>query len=71
MAYRKLLFGKATLQDLPDDKPQPAGSVKPPPESGVLMRFSRPSLADYRVGKVFNPDLPLRPVLVLQVHRGS
>ncbi len=28
-------------------------------ESGVLMRFSRPYLADYRVGKVPFPDLPL------------
>ena len=67
-AYRKHLFGKATLQDLPDDQQQPAGSVKPPPrfvinatnlESGALMRFSRPYLADYRVGKVLHPDLPL------------
>lgn len=67
-AYKKHLFGKATLQNLPDDDPKPAGSEKPPPrfvinatnvESGVLMRFSRPYLADYRVGKVLFPDLPL------------
>ena len=67
-AYRKHLFGKATLQDLPDDRKTPAGAGKPPPrfvinatnlESGVLMRFSRPYLADYRVGQVLEPDLPL------------
>ncbi|MDQ4053910.1 MAG: patatin-like phospholipase family protein [Actinomycetota bacterium] len=67
-AYRKHLFGKATLQHLPDDSLKPAGAEKPPPrfvinatnlESGVLMRFSRPYLADYRVGKVLFPDLPL------------
>ena len=67
-AYKKHLFGKATLQNLPDDSSKPAGSEKPPPrfvinatnvESGVLMRFSRPYLADYRVGKVLFPDLPL------------
>lgn len=67
-AYREHLFGEATLQDLPDDNVRQAGAEKPPPrfvinatnlESGVLMRFSRPYLADYRVGRVAFPDLPL------------
>jgi NTE family protein len=56
-AYRKYLFAKATLQDLPD---QPRFVINATNlESGVLMRFSKPYLADYRVGRVNNPDLPL------------
>lgn len=56
-AYRKHLFGKATLQDLPD---RPRFIINATNlESGVLMRFGKPYLADYRVGQVLNPDLPL------------
>jgi len=53
----KKLFDGATLQNLPD-KPRfifNATNV----ESGVLMRFQKPYLADYRVGKVANPTLKL------------
>lgn len=58
--YRKHLFGKATLQDLPDDSEGPrftfyATSL----QSGVSVRFSRPYLADYRVGMVRKPNLDL------------
>ncbi len=56
-AYREHLFGKATLQDLPD-KPRfviNATSV----QSGVLWRFSKPYMADYRVGRVDKPRLSL------------
>lgn len=56
-AYRKHLFGKATLQDLPDEPRFVINATNL--ESGVLMRFSKPYLADYRVGKVVEPDLPL------------
>ena len=56
-AYRKHLFGKTTLQDLPDHPRFVFNSTNL--ESGVLMRFSKPYLADYRVGRVFDPDLPL------------
>jgi NTE family protein len=56
-AYRKHLFGKATLQDLPD---RPRFIINATNlESGVLMRFGKAYLADYRVGQVLNPDLPL------------
>jgi NTE family protein len=56
-AYARHLFGDATLQDLP---PAPrfvinATSV----QSGALWRFSRPYMADYRVGLVDNPTVPL------------
>jgi NTE family protein len=56
-AYRKHLFAKTTLQDLPD---QPRFVINATNlESGVLMRFSKPYLADYRVGRINEPDLPL------------
>jgi NTE family protein len=56
-AYDKLLFHGATLQDLPD-APRfvfNATSV----QSGVLWRFSKPYMADWRVGQVLNPRVPL------------
>jgi NTE family protein len=56
-AYRRELFGEATLQDLPETPRFVINATNL--ESGVLMRFSRPYLADHRVGRVANPDLPL------------
>lgn len=56
-AYRKHLFGKATLQALPDTPCFVINATNL--ESGVLMRFSKRYLADYRVGQVLEPDLPL------------
>ena len=56
-SYRKHLYGKATLQDLPDSPRFVFNATNL--ESGVLMRFSKPYLADYRVGMVKDPDLPL------------
>lgn len=56
-AYRKHLFGKTTLQDMPDRPRFVINATNL--ESGVLMRFSKPYLADYRVGCVNDPDLPL------------
>jgi NTE family protein len=58
--YRDVLFGDATLQDLPSDSEGPrfvinATSV----QSGVLVRMSRPYLADYRVGVIRQPQIPL------------
>jgi len=55
--YKNVLFGDKTLQDLPDE-PRfifNASNV----QSGVLMRFSKPYMRDYRVGKVLRPKLPL------------
>jgi NTE family protein len=57
-AYRKHLFGSATLQDLPADPPRfviNATNV----QSGALWRFSRPYMADYRVGMINNPKTEL------------
>lgn len=56
-AYRKTLFGKATLQDLPDTPRFVFNATNL--ESGVLMRFGKRYLGDYRVGRVLTPDLPL------------
>jgi NTE family protein len=55
--YRKHLFGDSTLQDLPDEPRFVINATNL--ESGVLMRFSKPYLADYRVGRVIAPDVPL------------
>jgi NTE family protein len=56
-AYRKHVFGKAGLQDLPD-KPRfvlNATSI----QTGSLWRFSKPYMADYQVGMVRNPKVEL------------
>jgi NTE family protein len=60
-AYRNHLFGDTTLQDLPDD---PGGSPRfifnaTNLETGVLMRFSKPYLGDYKIGRIRNPGLDL------------
>lgn len=55
--YRKHLFGDATLRDLPDEPRFVINATNL--ESGVLMRFSKPYLADYRVGRVMAPDVLL------------
>ncbi|MDR2872007.1 MAG: patatin-like phospholipase family protein [Xanthomonadaceae bacterium] len=57
-AYRKHLFGDATLQDFPDSGPHfviNATNV----QTGVLWRFSKPYMRDYLVGEVKHPTLPL------------
>jgi len=57
-AYRKYLFHDATLQDLPDDPPRfvfNATNV----QSGALWRFSKPYMADWRVGMVPKPTIDL------------
>ena len=54
-AYKDHLFGKATLQDFPD-RPRfvlNASSV----QTGAVVRFSKPYIADYLVGEWRNPTL--------------
>jgi NTE family protein len=61
LAYRSMLFGRATLQDLPA-KPEfviNATNV----ETGTLWRFSRAVMADYKVGEIDQPTLPLAAVV--------
>jgi NTE family protein len=59
-AYRRHLFGTATLQDLPRDEEGPRFVINATNlQSGVLWRFSRPYMADYRVGCVNEPTVTL------------
>jgi NTE family protein len=58
--YREALFGERTLQDLPADGAGPrfvfyATSL----QTGSSVRLSRPYIADYRIGRVPNPRVPL------------
>lgn len=58
--YEKILFGGKTLQDLPGVGEGPlfvlnATNV----QTGKLLRFSKPRMADWTVGQVLNPALPL------------
>jgi NTE family protein len=57
-AYDDILFHGATLQALPDDPPRfVINSTNV--QSSVLWRFSKPYMADWRVGKVLSPKIPL------------
>jgi NTE family protein len=60
-AYRKVLFGNRTLQDLPPDDGPGAGPRfvfnGANLQTGALWRFSRPYMADYRVGTIATPTL--------------
>jgi NTE family protein len=59
-AYRRHLFGKATLQDLPDPEKAPLFVLNATNlQSGALWRFSRPSMADWMVGEVQAPEISL------------
>jgi NTE family protein len=56
-SYRKHLFGDATLQDLVDKPRFVINSINV--QSGVLWRFSKPYMRDYRVGEVRAPRISL------------
>jgi len=56
-AYDKHLFHGATLQDLPDEPRFVINATNV--QSGVLWRFSKPYMRDWRVGEVKNPNVPL------------
>lgn len=56
-AYRKFLFGNATLQDLPNYPRFVINATNV--QSKALWRFSKPYCRDYRVGKIPNPKLEL------------
>ncbi len=57
-AYRRHLFGHTTLQDLPDDPPRFMFNATNL-ETGVLMRFCKPYLGDYKIGRILNPTVEL------------
>ena len=56
-AYRKAVFGTATLQALPDRPRFVINATNV--QSGALFRFSKPYIWDWRVGKVPAPTLEL------------
>ena len=56
-AYREHVFGTATLQDLPQAPTFVINATSV--QTGALFRFSRQFLADYRVGRIFNPTVEL------------
>jgi NTE family protein len=56
-AYRRFLFGNATLQDL-SKSPQFLFNATNL-ETGTLWRFTRRAMADYQVGEIRNPKLDL------------
>ena len=56
-AYRKHLYGDSTLQDLPDEPRFVINATNV--QSGVLWRFSKPYMRDYRVGEVRKPTVPI------------
>lgn len=55
--YRKVLFGDATLQGLPDEPRFVINATNV--QSGALWRFSKPYMRDWRVGEVKNPTVSL------------
>lgn len=55
--YRKYLFGHSTLQDLPDTPRFVFNATNV--QSGALWRFSKPFMADYRVGVLKSPRTEL------------
>lgn len=56
-SYREHLFGKSTLQDLPDRPRFVINATNV--QSEVLWRFMKPYMRDYRVGEVKNPKVPI------------
>ena len=59
-AYAKHLFQDRTLQDLPGDGEGPRFVLNATSlQTGAVFRFSRPYMADYRVGKFLEPRVRL------------
>ncbi|MDB5578500.1 MAG: Patatin [Bradyrhizobium sp.] len=56
-AYDEHLFHGKTLQDMPDEPRFVINATNV--QSGVLWRFMKPYMRDYRVGEVRNPKVPL------------
>lgn len=62
--YDRHLFHGATLQDLPDEGQGPRFTIVATNyELNSLWRFARPYAADYRVGRIDKPVLPLSRVV--------
>jgi NTE family protein len=60
-AYSKYLYGNATLADLPEAPRFVINATNV--QTGVLWRFSKPYMGDYRVGLIRNPKISLAVVV--------
>jgi NTE family protein len=60
-AYRRRIFGDATLADLPDHPRFVFCATNL--QTGSLWRFSKPYMADYRIGTISAPATPLATVV--------
>jgi NTE family protein len=59
-SYGKALFGNKTLQDLPSDDKGPRFTIYATNlRTGTDVRFSKPYLADYQLGRIDYPQVPL------------
>ncbi len=56
-SYEKYLYGDKTLQDMPDEPRFVINATNV--QSGVLWRFMKPYMRDWRVGEVKNPKVKL------------
>ncbi len=58
--YNKYLYNHAKLQDLPDDGQSPYFVFNSTSlQTGVLWRFSKPYMGDWKVGLIENPDVEM------------
>lgn len=58
--YKRRLYGDKTLQDLPSDNEGPRFTIYATNlQTESSLRFSRPYLADYRLGRIDTPGIPL------------
>jgi NTE family protein len=62
--YRKELFGEKTLQDFPADDEGPRFTIYATNlQTGASVRFSRPYLADYHLGRIESPRIELATIV--------
>jgi NTE family protein len=62
--YRKELFGEKTLQDLPCDNEGPRFTIYATNlQTGVSVRFARPYLADYHLGRIESPQIEMATIV--------
>ncbi|HEX8153866.1 MAG TPA: patatin-like phospholipase family protein [Thermoanaerobaculia bacterium] len=55
--YREVAFGDATLQNLPDHPRFVINAANV--QTGALFRFSKPYIADWKIGQILNPTTSL------------
>lgn len=58
--YKKHLYGEATLQSLPSDSEGSRFTIYATSlQTGASVRFSRPYLAEYHIGRIVSPEVPV------------